>query len=160
MKAKWPDLSPGEFQAYLTQSAVDIGDSQRRQGHGQVNAGAAVATTPNRESGTDENASKSDQIRKSATIEQSLNSSSDADEYSWTFAYEDPIQIEIELSGPSKADFDLYAFSADRGQYSSTSSDSQETVSIKNPSTWRRLRVVIISNAGEGMYELTITEYQ
>jgi len=163
--AQW-DLTNAELRNHLKATAVDVGLSGDEQGSGRVDAGNAITTEPGSGDGGDGGDGGGD---GSTSTEVSDTLSGYWDDNCWTYAYEysDPSQVVLELSGPSDADFDLYANTGVAAcpttgdyDYRSWTPDSQETITIDNPDTSTDLHALVDAYSGSGSYTLTITEYQ
>jgi serine protease len=99
------------------------------------------------------------------SVDGSLSSYWDGDNYSWSWEYSSPSKIVVELDGPSNADFDLYVNTGTTQNASprnydaaSRSSNSQETVTIDAPDDSTAMQINVDSYSGSGNYTLTITE--
>lgn len=161
--SKW-DLTNTELRMHLKNTAADIGLSSNEQGSGRVDAGNAITTEPG--SGGGGGGGGGDDST-STTLDDSLSSYADSDCWPYTFEYSSPSQVVIELSGPSDADFDLYANTGVDAcpttsdyDYRSYTTDSQESITINSPDTSTDLHALVDSYSGSGSYTLTITEYQ
>ncbi|MFC5972753.1 S8 family serine peptidase [Halomarina salina] len=162
------DLTNAELRSHLKATAVDVGLSSDEQGSGRVDAGNAVTTTPGSGGGGDDggdDGGSGDSTSSSASG--SLSSSYDSQCYSYGFEYSSPSQVVLELSGPSSADFDLYASEGSGScpttssyDYRSWTANSQESITIDDPDTSTDLTVLVDSYSGGGSYTVTITEFQ
>ncbi|WP_276301856.1 S8 family peptidase [Halorussus lipolyticus] len=157
---QWDSLTSVELRTHLKETAKDIGLSSDKQGAGQVNAYNAVTTDPN-PIGT----ARGDSVR--TTISDSLTGSSDYDDWEYTWEFDNPSEVTVELSGPSDADFDLYINTGttlkatpSNADYSVRSPGSQEQVLIENPDDSTPMQIDVDSYSGSGSYDLTITEYE
>src|SRR5699024_4785811 len=133
--AKW-NLTNSELRSHLKNTAEDIGLSENEQGSGQVDALAAVTTDPSDGGGGGGGGGKT----TSENVSDTLYSSSDYDDYTWSWTYSSPSQVAVELDGPTNADFDLYvntgtsqSASPNNYDYTSRLTNSQETITIDNP---------------------------
>ena len=159
------DLTNAELRSHLKATAVDVGLPSDEQGSGRVDAGNAVTTTPGSGGGDDGGGGGGDSTSSSASG--SLSSSYDSQCYNYGFEYTDPSQVVLELSGPSNADFDLYASEGSGScpttssyDYRSWTANSEESITIDAPDTSTDLTVLVDSYSGGGSYTVTITEYQ
>ncbi|WP_369685126.1 S8 family serine peptidase [Haladaptatus sp. YSMS36] len=158
--AQW-DISNTELRDHLNATAVDMGHSSNEQGNGRVDAANAVNTDPANSGGG--GGGETD----STTVNDSLSSSSDSDCWSYAWTYSNPSQVEVDLAGPTSADFDLYVndgtgtcpttYSYD---YRSYSANSEENITISAPDDSTDLHILVDSYSGSGSYTLTITETQ
>ncbi|ELZ96792.1 serine protease halolysin R4 [Haloferax mucosum ATCC BAA-1512] len=154
------DLSPADLRVHLKNTAVDVGLSSSKQGSGRVDAANAVTTDPGDGGGGGGGGGS-----KETTYNGRLSSSSDSSCSSYSWNYSSPSQVVVDLSGPSNADFDLYA-NEGRGTCPTTSNydyrswtyDSNEQIIIDNPDTSTDLSVMVDSYSGSGAYTVTITE--
>nr|BAA10958.1 serine protease halolysin R4 [Haloferax mediterranei ATCC 33500] len=153
------NLSPAGLRNHLKNTAVDIGLSSTKQGSGRVDAANAVTTDPGDGGGGGGGGSKE------TTYDGTLSSSSDSNCVSHSWNYSSPSQVVIDLSGPSSADFDLYATEGSGTcpttrsyDYRSWSYDSTEQIVIDNPDTSADLGILVDSYSGSGSYTVTITE--
>ncbi|MFC3478064.1 S8 family serine peptidase [Halobacterium litoreum] len=160
------DLTNAELRSHLKATAVDVGLSSDQQGSGRVDAGNAVTTTPGSGGGGDDGDGGSGDSTTS-TASGTLSSRYDDKCWTYSFSYSSPSEVVIELSGPSTADFDLYANdgtgtcpSTSSYDYRSWTTNSEETITITDPDTSTDLHVLVDSYDGSGDYTLTITEYQ
>lgn len=158
--AKW-NLTNSELRSHLKNTAEDIGLSENEQGSGQVDALAAVTTDPSDGGGGGGGGGKT----TSENVSDTLYSSSDYDDYTWSWTYSSPSQVAVELDGPTNADFDLYvntgtsqSASPNNYDYTSRSTNSQETITIDNPNDSAAMQIDVDSYSGSGDYTLTITE--
>lgn len=156
-----PDLTVSELRNRLKNTAVDIGESEDKQGSGRVDAKAIVDAGDGGDGGDDGEESTTETV--SGTLSGGYDSASD----SWNWVYSDPSQITLELAGPSDADFDLYVnegttTTAGPGSYDHTarSPDSQETLTIDSPDTATALQITVDSYSGAGGFDLTVTEFE
>ncbi|WP_134669880.1 S8 family serine peptidase [Halorussus marinus] len=164
--AKW-DLTPTELRTHLKNTAADVGLSADQQGSGQVDAYAAVTTDPANAGGGDGGDGGESGDSTTESVDASLSGFWDDDDYSYAWEYSDPTTVEVVLDGPSNADFDLYvntgttenASSGDY-DYASTSTDSQESITIDAPDDSTEMQIDVDSYTGAGEYTLTITEFQ
>ena len=161
--ARWTSLTNAELRNHLKNTAVDMGLSSSKQGSGRVDAANAVSTDPSNGGGGGGGGGES----TSGSVSDSLSGYWDSDCWSWSWTYSSPSQVVIELSGPSSADFDLYANegssscpSTSSYDHRSWTTDSQESIIIDNPDTSTALTMLVDSYSGSGGYTLTITEYQ
>jgi serine protease len=159
--AKW-DLTNSELRTHLKNTAEDIGLSETKQGSGQVDALAAVTTDPSDGGGGGGGGGGES---TSGNVSGTLYSSSDYDDYTWSWTYSSPSQVVVELDGPTNADFDLYvntgttqSASPNNYDYTSRSTNSQETVTIDNPDDSTAMQIDVDSYSGSGDYTVTITE--
>ncbi|ADQ66443.1 peptidase S8 [Halogeometricum borinquense] len=149
-------LSPADLRQHLKNTAVNVGLPSNKQGAGRVDAANAVNTSPSPPGNGDS---------KETTRSGSLSSRSDSDGSTYSWAYSSPSQVVLELSGPSSADFDLYA-SEGTGtppttrsfDHRSWTTNSQEQIVIDNPDSSAALGILVDSYSGSGDYTLTITE--
>jgi len=163
--AQW-DVTNADMRSHLKATAEDIGLSSDQQGSGQVDANAAVTTDPANTGGGGGGGGDGDGST-SENVSDSLSSSWDSDCWTYAWSYDSPSRVELQLDGPSNADFDLYAnegttscpgpYSYDHASYST---NSQETITIDDPETSTDLHATVDSYSGSGGYTLTITEYQ
>jgi len=160
--AQW-DLTNAELRNHLKNTAADVGLSGDQQGSGRVDAGNAITTEPGSGGGGGGGGSGS----TSTTVSGSLSGYWDGSCWSYTFEYDSPSQVVVELSGPADADFDLYANtgvdacpSTSSYDFRSWTTDSQETITIDNPDTSTDLHALADSYSGSGDYTVTFTEYQ
>ena len=158
--ARW-NLTNKELRSHLKNTAEDIGLSADKQGSGQVDALAAVTTDPSDGGGGGGGESTS------GSVDGTLYSSSDYDDYTWSWTYSSPSQVVIELDGPSDTDFDLYVNTGttqnatpSNYDYASYSPDSQESITIDSPDDSTAMQIDVDSYSGSGNYTVTITEYQ
>ncbi|WP_435346323.1 S8 family peptidase [Haloarchaeobius sp. HRN-SO-5] len=162
-KSQW-DLTNSELRSHLKNTATDIGLPSDQQGSGQVDAGAAVATEPGDGGGGGGGGGGGS---TTGSVTDSLSGYWDSDCWTWAWEYSDPSQVEVVLSGPADADFDLYVNDGEAScpsysnyDYASYTVDSQETVVIDDPDTSTDLYITVDSYSGSGTYDLTITEYE
>ncbi|WP_439027199.1 S8 family serine peptidase [Haloarchaeobius sp. DT45] len=156
--AQWPDLSNDALRRHLKETARDIGLAAPRQGSGQVDAHGAVTTDP--ADGGDSRDSTA------TTVSDSLNGFWDADGWAYTWEFDDPTDVTVELDGPSGADFDLYVNTGTTKDampwnydYAATSLDSREHIAIQGVDDSTAMQLTVNSFLGSGDYDLTITEY-
>ncbi|KTG08482.1 halolysin [Haloprofundus marisrubri] len=166
------DLTNEELRTHLKNTAVDIGLASSEQGSGRVDAGNAVTTQPGSGGGDggdggDDGGDGGSGDSTSASVDGSLSGYWDSKCWNYGFSYSSPSKVVVELSGPSNADFDLYASdgtgscpSTSNYDYRSWTTDSQETIVVDNPDDSTDLTVLVDSYSGSGGYTLTITEYQ
>lgn len=162
--AQW-GVTNTELRSHLKNTAVDVGLPASQQGSGRVDAQNAVETEPGSGDGGGGGGGGGDST--SASVSDSLSGYWDSDCWNYGFEYSSPSQVVIELSGPTNADFDLYASdgtgtcpTTSSYDYRSWSPDSQEIITIDNPDDSTDLTVLVDSYSGGGSYTLTITEYQ
>jgi len=162
--AQW-DLANNELRSHLKNTAEDIGLSSDEQGSGQVDAYAAVTTDPS--DGGDGGDGGSDGDSTTSSASGTLDGYWDYDDYTYPWNYADPSQVVVELDGPSDADFDLYINTGttenaapSNYDYGSTSTDSQESITIDDPDDSTDMQIDVDSYSGSGDYTLTVTEYQ
>ena len=165
--AKW-DLTNTELRSHLKNTAVDVGLSEPEQGSGRVDAGNAVTTDPaDAGDGGDggDGGGGGDGESTTESIGGSLSGSADYDDYTWSWTYDAPSTVTVELDGPSGTDFDLYlntdtnsAAGPRNYDYTSRSPGSDETVTIDGPDASTALQIDVDSYSGAGDYTLTITE--
>jgi serine protease len=165
--AQW-DLTNAELRDHLKATAVDVGLSSDQQGSGRVDAGNAITTEPG--SGGGDGGDGGDGgggDTTSTTVSDTLSGYWDSNCWTYTFEYDSPSQVVLELSGPADADFDLYANTGVDAcpttgdyDYRSWTTDSQETITIDSPDASTDLHALVDSYSGSGDYTLTITEYQ
>jgi serine protease len=160
--AKW-DLTNSELRSHLKNTAKDIGLSSDKQGSGQANAYNAVTTDPGSGGGGGGGGSDS----TTSSVSGTLDGYWDYDDYSYGWNYSSPSKVEVVLDGPSNADFDLYInpgtttnASPSNYDYASTSTDSQESITIDSPDDSTDMQIDVDSYSGSGDYTLTVTEYQ
>jgi serine protease len=163
--AQWSSLSNSDLRNHLKGTAADVGLSSDEQGSGQVDAAAAVTTEPGSGGGDGGDGGSGDSTSSSVTG--SLSSYADYDDYSWSWTYDSPSQVVVELDGPSDADFDLYVNTGTTANatpsdydYRSYTADSQESITIDSPDDSTAMQIDVDSYSGSGSYTLTITEYQ
>ena len=132
--AKW-DLTNSELRSHLKNTAKDIGLSSDKQGAGQANAYNAVTTDP---SGGGGGGGGGGGDSTTSSVSGSLDGYWDYDDYSYGWEY----------SSPSNYD------------YASTSTDSQESITIDSPDDSTDMQIDVDSYSGSGDYTLTVTEYQ
>jgi len=156
------DLTNAELRDHLKATAVDIGLASDEQGSGRVDAANAVTTDPGSGGGGGDGGDST-----STTVSGSLSGYGDSSCWTYAFEYASPSRVVLELSGPSSADFDLYANTGVAAcpttsdyDYRSWSTDSQETISIDAPDASTDLHALVDSYSGSGDYTLTITEYE
>ncbi|WP_410766755.1 S8 family peptidase [Haloferax sp. DFSO60] len=156
------DLSPSDLRSHLKATAVDVGLSSSQQGSGRVDAANAVETQPGSGGGGGGSGEET-----TTSVDDSLSNSADSDCWTYAWEYSSPSQVVIDLSGPSSADFDLYANegsgtcpSTSFFDYRSWTTSSTEQIVIDNPDTSADLSVLVDSYSGSGSYTLTITEKQ
>ena len=160
--ARW-GLSNTELRRHLKATATDLGLSPSKQGCGQVDAAAAVDTDPATSGSCGGGTCGARSF--DASVTDSLSSYSDSDCWTWTWNYANPCEVVIELSGPSTADFDLYASegtttcpTTSNYDHRSWTTTSQEQIVISNPDTSTNLQLMVDSWKGSGSYTLTVTE--
>jgi len=160
--AKW-SLANNELRSHLKNTAADIGLSSDEQGSGQADAYAAVTTDPSGDGGGDGGSGDT----TTGSVDGTLSSYADYDDYTWAWTYSNPSQVVVELDGPADADFDLYVntgttqnASPSNYDYGSYSMDSQEQITIDAPDDSTDMQIDVDSYSGSGSYTLTITEYQ
>ena len=160
--AAWPDLTNLELRDHLKATAADIGLSSRKQGSGQADALAAVTTDPADSGGGGGGGGGGS---TTGSVDGTLDSYRDYDDYSWSWNYSSPSRVIVELDGPADADFDLYVntgtttnASPSNYDYASRSTDSQERITIDAPDDSTDMQVDVDSYSGSGSYTLTITE--
>lgn len=158
--ARW-NLTNAELRSHLKNTAVDVGLSSDEQGSGRVDAANAIGTDPSDGGGGGGGGGES----TSGSVDGTLYSSSDYDDYTWSWTYSSPSQVVVELDGPTNADFDLYVNTGttqnatpSNYDYASFSADSQETITIDNPDDSTAMQIDVDSYSGSGSYTLTITE--
>ncbi|PSQ19709.1 peptidase S8 [Halobacteriales archaeon QS_9_67_17] len=161
--AQW-SLSNTELRTHLKDTAVDIGLSSDKQGSGRVDPNNAVDTDPT-SGGGGGGGTCGDKSTTASVTGEYLADYTDDDCWSYAWNYTDPCQVEVELDGPSDADFDLYVNtgsgtcpSTSSYDYRSISTDSQETITVDNPDDSADLYVLVDSYDGSGYYDLYITE--
>jgi serine protease len=163
--ASW-GIEGSELRRHLKATAVDGGNSSDEQGCGRVDAANAVYVDPG-DSGTcgDSGIGVCGDRSVSSWVDDSLSGAGDADCWKWTWEYDDPCEVVVELDGPLLADFDLYANegvgdcpTATDQTHSSTTSDSQESITVEEPDASAPVYVLVHSASGSGDYTLTITE--
>ncbi len=154
--ARW-DVDNETLRQHLNETARDVGLASDEQGNGHVDACGAVTTDPG--GGTCGSNSTS------GTASDSLSGYWDGDCWYWSWEFDDPCQIVLELDGPSGADFDLYVNegtgscpSTSSYTHASTSTNSQERIVIDDPDASAPLYVTVDSYYGSGNYDLTFTE--
>ena len=170
--AQW-SLANNELRSHLKNTAADIGLSSDEQGSGQVDALAAVTTDPSGGGGGggggggDDGGGGGTGETTTGSVDGSLSSYADYDDYTWAWNYSGPSQIVVELDGPADADFDLYVntgttqnASPNNYDYASYSTNSQESVTIDTPDDSTELQIDVDSYSGSGSYTVSITEYQ
>ncbi|MEZ3144440.1 S8 family peptidase [Halobaculum sp. MBLA0143] len=153
--------------SHLKATANDTSLSDSEEGSGIVDAEAAVTTQPGDGGDGGDGGGGGGGDSTTASLDDSLSSSYDSDCWTYGFNYSSPSKVVIELSGPSDADFDLYANDGEAAcpdyygnDYASYTTDSQESITIDNPDTSTDLYISVDSYQGSGTYTLTITEYQ
>nr|WP_306298088.1 S8 family serine peptidase [Halobacterium hubeiense] len=159
------DLTNAELRDHLKATAVDVGLSGDEQGAGRVDVGNAVTTEPG-SGGGGGGGGGGDGGSTSTTVSGSLNYWGSTC-HTYAFEYDSPSRVVLELSGPSDADFDLYATTgvdacpttSDYDRRSWTT-NSQETISIDDPDASTDLHALVDSYSGSGDYTLTVTEYE
>ena len=151
--AKW-DLTNAELRDHLKNTAVDVGLADAEQGSGRVDAGNALTTEP----GTGSESTME-------SFDGSLSGYRDANDHTWSWTYDSPSTLRIELDGPSDSDFDVYVntgttrtASPGNHDYTSRSIDDDETLTIDDPDDSTAVQVSVDSYHGSGAYTLTITE--
>ncbi|SFC47941.1 serine protease [Halobiforma haloterrestris] len=157
------NLTNEQLRDHLQNTAVDVGLSSDEQGYGRVDANNAVNTDPG--DGDDGDDGDGGDDTATSTITDSLAGYWDSDCWSYSWEFDDPRQIVIDLQGPSDATFDLYA--NERDQCPTTSDydhisytwGSDEEIVIEDPDTSTDLHVLVDSYSGSGEYTLTFTEY-
>jgi serine protease len=154
-----------DTRAHLKNTAVDTSLSDTEEGSGIVNAQNAVETDPANTGGGGGGGGGGDST--TVSVSDSLSDSYDSDCWTYAFEYSSPSKVELTLSGPSGADFDLFANdglaecpSYGDADYSSYTTDSQESITIDNVDTSTDLYTVVDSYSGSGSYTLEITEYK
>ncbi len=163
--AQW-DIDNETLRQHLNSTAVNVGLGSNEQGNGRVDAGNAISTDPGDggdDPGDDPGTCGSNST--SGTASDSLSGYWDGDCWYWSWEFDDPCQIVLELDGPSGADFDLYVNegtgscpSTSSYTHASTSTNSQERIVIDDPDASAPLYVTVDSYYGSGNYDLTFTE--
>jgi len=151
---------------HLKATANDTALSDTEEGAGIVDAQAAVETDPANTGGGGGGGGGGDDST-TASLTDSLSDSYDSDCWTYGFNYSSPSKVVITLSGPSDADFDLYANDGEAtcpdyygNDYASYTVDSQESITIDNVDTSTDLYVAVDSYQGSGSYTLEIVEYE
>jgi serine protease len=99
------------------------------------------------------------------TVSGTLSGFDDSDCYAYSFSFDNPSSVDVDLTGDDGTDFDLYVNDGeadcptnDTATKRFVSTDSNESLTIQNPDTSTRLYVTVDSYAGSGNYTLTVTE--
>ncbi|WP_265112160.1 S8 family peptidase [Halosolutus halophilus] len=170
VRSAYPDLSREALQEHLQETAVDVGLDADAQGHGRVDAGAAVTTDPypdsDEGSGGDGESSGEcgdETITASADGELSGGWWGESDRYSYPLYTSDPCSVTLTLEGPADADFHLYVTldgrSPSRWDYDEGSAESGASESISvSLSGDEDLGIQVHADTGSGAYTLTVRE--
>ncbi|MFC4542389.1 S8 family serine peptidase [Halosolutus amylolyticus] len=164
-----PDLSGEALREHLQETAVDVGLDADAQGHGRVDAGAAVTTDPYSEGGDESDDEESggecgdETVTASAAGELSGGWWGESDRYTYSPHTADPCSVTLTLEGPADADFHLYVTldgrSPTRWDYDDGSADAgaSETVTVPLEGD-EELGIQVHAESGSGAYTLTVRE--
>ncbi|SEV85525.1 S8 family serine peptidase [Natrinema salifodinae] len=169
-----PELSRSELRKHLRATAVDVGLGDDEQGHGRVDAAAAVTTAPfsDRETGSD-----GDETNEGATGEcgdETVTASAsgaldgsgwwgETARYGYSLRTSDPCSATIAIDGPSGADFDLYVTTDGRSpsrwihDESATGSGASESITVPLDGD-EEFGIEVHATGGSGEYTLRIEE--
>ncbi|MGQ3413434.1 S8 family serine peptidase [Natrinema sp. LN54] len=163
-----PDLSRTELREHLRATAVDIGLDGDEQGHGRVDAAAAVEIDPFSDDGAsgDESGGECGDETVTASASGSLDGSGwwgESDRYSYALNTADPCSITISVDGPADGDVDLYVTAdgskPDRWTYdeslTGTGAVESMTLSLEGDETFR---FYVYATSGSGEYTLRLEE--
>ncbi|ELY66548.1 S8 family serine peptidase [Natrinema versiforme] len=165
-----PDLSRAELREHLRATATDVGLNENEQGHGRVDAAAAVETNPFSDdsdgASEDESGGECGDETVTASASGTLDGSGwwgESDRYSYGLNTTDPCAITISIDGPADGDVDLYVTTdgskPDQWSYdeSLTGTDAIEsmTLSLEGDETFR---FYVYATAGSGEYTLGLEE--
>jgi len=152
---------------HLRATANNTNFSSYEEGAGIVDAQAAVEATP----GTlpvpkgPNSVGGPGSRETTATVSGSLSGFDDSDCYAYSFSFDNPTFVDVELTGDAGTDFDLYVDDGeadcptnDTAAKRFVSTDSNERLEVRNPDTSTRLYVTVDSYAGSGSYTLRLTE--
>lgn len=98
------------------------------------------------------------------SVEGSLSWWNSSDSYTYASQTSDPCQINVDLDGPSDADFDLYVTLDGRTPTTSDydkrsiTPDSQEEIIIQDPEPGTEIGILVTSYSGSGSYLLSVDE--
>jgi serine protease len=158
------DLDNADLRLHLKETAEDIGLPEDQQGEGQVDADAAVHTSPGDGGDGGGDDGTCGDVQEETVVNDSL-SSGDSDCWRYGWRLEDTCQVVVDLSGPDDATFDLYANEGREGcpttsdyDYRSYNWGSEEQIVIDDPDTSTDLFAMVDAWSGSGEYTLTITE--
>jgi len=152
---------------HLRATATDTNFSSYEEGAGIVDAQAAVETTPGTvpvpEGPTSVGGPGSRETTD--TVSGSLSGFDDSDCYAYSFSFDNPLFVDVEITGDDGTDFDLYVNDGeadcptnDTATKRFVSTDSNERLELQNPDTSTRLYISVDSYAGSGSYTLRVTE--
>ncbi len=152
---------------HLRETANDTDLSTDEEGAGIIDAQAAVETTPSATpTPTPPGSGGGNGGRQTTdTVSSDLSGFSDSDCYAYSFSFDDPASVDVQLTGDDGTDFDLYVNDGeadcptnDTATKRFVSTDSNESLTIQNPDTSTRLYVTVDSYARSGNYTLSVTE--
>jgi serine protease len=165
------NLSNTELRAAMKETARDVGLRSNDQGAGCVDAKALVERVrddggrtdpdPNPEPDPDPGCGGT---RETASASDSLSFWSTSKSYTYFMRTSDPCQVEVDLQGPSDADFDLYVTldgrtpTPDDFDKSSTGPGGNEAVLVDDLDPATELGIRVEASSGYGGYEITAEE--